>query len=904
MAVELATGYISLVPSAKGLSRSLSNELSGPLERAGREAGDKSAGAFGGRFTAGLRSAAKNAGIALGVAFGAAGTYGVKVAADFQQTRIAFEGILGSAEEADRRLTELQRFAAGTPFEFKGLAESAQNLLAVGFAADEIVPVMTTLGNVAATLGVGEAEIKGVVRALGQMKGKGKASAEELQQISEQVPGFSAIQAIATDMGISVAEAFEEVAKGAVPADRAISAILKGMEEFPGAAGAMERQSKTLNGVLSTFKDTINIALIQGIEPFLPAISGALAGALPTIERFVDGTIGGVAAVVTGFGDMARAIGGFVDEVSQGDIGGGIAVEVGKLVGLAEDHPIVNALATALSAVGDGARAAFDALSGVATFVVGEFTGSVKDASDAWGDYASQGIGPIAEKLAGIKEIVGELNQLFVDQREVLIPLAGAAAGLAAAFAAFQVVEGVQASLAVFNLLGPAISGALAPLLANPAGLIVAGIVALAAAFAAAYFKIQPFRDAVDTVIDVLGDLASTAGDFISDLIDKALPPLERFLETVIAVGEDVAEGFTDGFSAVGRAVQRFLIAPLRPLAKFLTGEVFPAFSAFGALVGAVLERVGQVVGPAVKIFTAQFKFFAGVLSDLVGPAFNQIARVIGFAVDVISSQIRIVADVLAPILGTAFDAASAAIDVAFGIITGVVQAFFNTIEGLFDVLTGVVSGDFGKVWEGLTEILGAPIRAARDIIVNTFDEVVTFIGGIPGRVGDFISAIFSGAVETATTIVTGVKDIVTGTFDDIVTFITGLPDRITAAASGIWDGIKDAFESVINAVIRGWNSLEFKIPGFNPPGPGPKFGGFTLGVPDIDPIDLAAGGIVRARTGGTIARLGEAGRDEAVVPLPANGFGATFNTVINNPLPEAPSDSVRALRRVALQVA
>lgn len=48
-------------------------------------------------------------------------------------------------------------------------------------------------------------------------------------------------------------------------------------------------------------------------------------------------------------------------------------------------------------------------------------------------------------------------------------------------------------------------------------------------------------------------------------------------------------------------------------------------------------------------------------------------------------------------------------------------------------------------------------------------------------------------------------------------------------------------------------------------------------GVTDIGaitaliPLGLASGGIARARPGGTIARIGEGGRDEAVIPLPSN---------------------------------
>jgi hypothetical protein len=44
----------------------------------------------------------------------------------------------------------------------------------------------------------------------------------------------------------------------------------------------------------------------------------------------------------------------------------------------------------------------------------------------------------------------------------------------------------------------------------------------------------------------------------------------------------------------------------------------------------------------------------------------------------------------------------------------------------------------------------------------------------------------------------------------------------------------------------------------------------------------LADGGIVRARNGGTLVRVGEGGRDEAVIPLPSNMGGQTVNVTIN----------------------
>jgi hypothetical protein len=91
-----------------------------------------------------------------------------------------------------------------------------------------------------------------------------------------------------------------------------------------------------------------------------------------------------------------------------------------------------------------------------------------------------------------------------------------------------------------------------------------------------------------------------------------------------------------------------------------------------------------------------------------------------------------------------------------------------------------------------------------------------------------------------------------------------------------MFNGIKDAFREAINFIIRAWNGLEFRIPGFSI---GPiGYDGFTLGVPDI-PL-LADGGIVNRAT---LAVIGEAG-PEAVVPLDQmrGGIGgATYNITV-----------------------
>lgn len=62
--------------------------------------------------------------------------------------------MLGSAEKANDLLKELSDFAKRTPFELTGLREQAKQLLAFDFSAEEIIPTLESLGNIASVAGL------------------------------------------------------------------------------------------------------------------------------------------------------------------------------------------------------------------------------------------------------------------------------------------------------------------------------------------------------------------------------------------------------------------------------------------------------------------------------------------------------------------------------------------------------------------------------------------------------------------------------------------------------------------------------------------------------------------------------------------------------------------------------
>jgi phage tail tape-measure protein len=102
----------------------------------------------------------------------------------WEQAEIGFTTMLGSAEAARKQLGDLASFAEKTPFEFPDTITGARRLMALGFAAKDVIPMLTAVGDATAALGGNADMLDRLTMALGQMRTKGKVSAEEMMQLA------------------------------------------------------------------------------------------------------------------------------------------------------------------------------------------------------------------------------------------------------------------------------------------------------------------------------------------------------------------------------------------------------------------------------------------------------------------------------------------------------------------------------------------------------------------------------------------------------------------------------------------------------------------------------------------------------------------------------------------------
>lgn len=131
----------------------------------------------------GLANKAVIAGAAITTAFTAAAALGLKNAASYEQNRIAFEGMLGSADKAQKLLREIAIAGKETPFELSQLVEGGKRLLAYGVAAEDLVATLKRLGDITAI--VGTEKMPQLILAYGQVKAATKLTGAEMRQFSE-----------------------------------------------------------------------------------------------------------------------------------------------------------------------------------------------------------------------------------------------------------------------------------------------------------------------------------------------------------------------------------------------------------------------------------------------------------------------------------------------------------------------------------------------------------------------------------------------------------------------------------------------------------------------------------------------------------------------------------------------
>lgn len=618
-------------------------------------------------------------------------TFGLKSAANLEQVQIQFNALTGSVQKGQVVFKQLQDFAAATPFEFKDLTTTTARFLAmadtVGLAKNQLVPFLTTLGDVVSVTGGGAQNLDSVSLALSQIASRGKLTLDNLNQLSNALPGFSGVAAIAAATGKTQAQVMDEITAGSISAGDGIKYLLQGMQQFPGAAGAMAAQSQTLAGVFSTFSDTISQALSNAFLPVIPSIKDALTQITPILGDALN--------------QVAPAI---------GQVLAGLLPLAGKLVSALVPilTPLLDALAPALAGLGDALGPLGAALGQLVTAaapilpVVSSLIGSLVS-----------GLSPILSALTpGIEALVGAIGDIAVSLGPVLEQLGGQLGAL--------LVPLVNQLALAFQALGPAIEGLLPVLvqLVQPLlGALVEILPQLLQAFQPmipAWVQLAPaiaqVAIALTPLVELLAQLLVLVAPFLADAIRFASVIASwLLLHGVVDYLNGFAQAITDVRTHFGDVIQFFedlpgtiwnAITALPGLVQQVFAEAFDA--AFYAVGFGITKIVQEVVALPGQLVTA-IAWFNTELPALVGRGLMK-------AGDAIKGWVDSAVNWLTGLPGRAASAVAGlwpAVKNAWGDVLGL------SVKLGEDIINGIVQG----VKNGAGMIADAAKRAAKDAL-------------------------------------------------------------------------------------------------------------------------------------------------------------------------------------------
>lgn len=343
----------------------------------------------------------------------------------------------------------------------------------------------------------------------------------------------------------------------------------------------------------------------------------------------------------------------------------------------------------------------------------------------------------------------------------------------------------------------------------------------------------------------------------VSDRLEKLGDYLEEHHEEVAKVVETTVKW------AVGLKILSTLLAPLFGLlgniitvmgslnlagitAGGLFGEAGILTKGVGILKAAfagLTSPIGLVIAAIIALMVTSEDFRNAVgnllssIWDLLSPFLELIDSIISIVVDelmpAVLEVVGVIGDAIAPIIDLIADILSALAPIVEFIVNQIQPTIKTLLQSIENILVGI--RDF---FSGIAEIIRGIVDIIEGILSGDFELI-----------GKGLLQIFVGVLNAISGIVETVVNSIIGVMNTGIRFIW---DLLTSFVNGLIEDVNGVLD------FLGFGTISWRLSMDSPQIP-------LLNIPKVQMPAFATGGVV---TGPTVGLLGEAGKDEAVIPL------------------------------------
>lgn len=397
-----------------------------------------------------------------------------------------------------------------------------------------------------------------------------------------------------------------------------------------------------------------------------------------------------------------------------------------------------------------------------------------------------------------------------------------------------------------------------------------------------------------------------------------------------VSAGNETILGAADATADYRQSWEKLknkVFVALQPLAEKFLAALGKLFDFIGPKVQPVIDAIGKALGFVGQLFSgltggaedAEGKL-GGTFSS-IGGLFEKVGGYFSTLWELVQTIFGAIADFWDKWGGTI----TAIFSSVFDTVVSILGAAFDILSGILEIFTGLFTGDWSKVWEGVKHIFGGIwdaivaifrniwnqiLAVARGVLDNFgstikggLDRVLTFFRELPGKILGFLAALPGKLLQLGI-------DMIAGLVKGLGNIASAVGDKIKSGISSAISGVKSFFgigsPSKVFAAELGLPLAQGVALGAEATG---KLAGDAL-VGGISEAASSAADAVPALAGALPARdlrATAAGAAAGVLGGAGSGGGETYITLepgaveVHNPTPEPASTSVpRELRRLA----
>lgn len=644
----------------------------------------------------------------------------------------------GSADKAREIIEKLRKVGAETPYELEGLASTVQLLMQYGMTADQAYESTLQLGDISQGSAT---KMQGIALALGQMSSYGKVTLQDIKQMIGN--GFNPLQEISRTTGESMTSLYDRISKGTLKVEEVTKAFKTASSEGGSYFQSMEKQSKTLNGQLSTLSDNFNELTGSTMREISDLLVDKI---LPKTNELLSNITENMPTIIEQFSSLLKKV---IDIIPYLEAIGIIVVgwKIGTIIqGVIQGFQKAQIALSLYSLQTNGASIAQGLLNGTLTLgetLVGLFTGKVTLAQLA---------------TAGLTKAQAALSAVMAANPIAIVVLA-----IAALIAIFVVLWNKCESFRNFWIgLWEKIKSAFET-----------------AWNAIVTFFTETIPNAFQSLKNKLSEIGNNIATFFQNLWNSIV---SFFTETI----PKAFQASLDKITAIGNNIKEFFKKIWNDIISFFT-EAIPQWiqnviNWFSNLPYAIGYQIGLLLGNIIKFGNNVWIWVTVELPKIIQAIIDWFAQLPG------------------KIWNWLVNTYNNIIEWATSIYSSILEWFSKIIDTIVTYFSELPS----KIWEWLVNTHNKLKEWAINVyntsktwIVKTITIIVDWFAQLPGKIWNWLLDTINKVVEWGRNVANKGKQGAQDLYNNIVHTIKELPGKMLDIGKniveGLWNGIKNA---------------------------------------------------------------------------------------------------------------